>query len=142
MPQWCKDRYEAAHYKGFSQVAKDSGHYFPAVMPDCNKSSGLQLAIIKFILWEGFNADRTGTEGRMIKDKAGNYKRIHSSNRKGTSDISATIKGRSIKLEVKVGRDKPSADQLREQARERQAGGIYEFVYTFEEFITLYDQII
>jgi hypothetical protein len=64
--------------------------------------------------------------GRQI-----NGKFIPSATRKGTADISATIKGRSVMIEIK----------LAEQQRERQAGGIYEFVHTPEEFFIIFDQI-
>jgi hypothetical protein len=74
--------------------------------------------------------------GRQI-----NGKFIPSATRKGTADISATIKGRSVMIEIKVGKDKPRPEQLAEQQRERQAGGIYEFVHTPEEFFIIFDQI-
>jgi hypothetical protein len=44
-------------------------------------------------------------------------------------------------IEIKVGKDKPRPEQLAEQQRERQAGGIYEFVHTPEEFFIIFDQI-
>jgi hypothetical protein len=69
-------------------------------------------------------------------------KYIPSTTRKGTADISATIKGKSVMLEVKVGRDKPSPEQIREQAKERSAGGIYEFVSSPGQFLELYDKLI
>jgi hypothetical protein len=75
--------------------------------------------------------------GRQI-----NGKFIPSATRKGTADISATIKGRSVMIEIKVGKDKPRPEQLAEQQRERQAGGIYEFISTPEQFFTLFDSIV
>lgn len=45
-------------------------------------------------------------------------------------------------FEVKVGQDKPSIEQLREQQLERKAGGIYEFIRDPEEFFLFYDLII
>jgi hypothetical protein len=75
--------------------------------------------------------------GRQI-----NGKFIPSATRKGTADISATVKGKSVMIEIKVGKDKPRPEQLAEQQRERQAGGIYEFVHTPEEFFLLFDSII
>jgi hypothetical protein len=80
--------------------------------------------------------------GRQI-----NGKFIPSATRKGTADISATIRdkngiGRSIMIEIKVGKDKASQYQLDEQKKERQAGGIYEFISTPEQFFTLFDSII
>ena len=137
MSQWCKERYCQAHERNFNQVAKDAGHYFKPTMPDCNKSGGLQQVIIKFLLWNGHRATRISSAGRKIGDKW-----IPGTTRKGTADISATIKGRSVMLEVKVNLDKPSSDQLREQELERRAGGVYEFVKTFEQFLVFYDKFI
>jgi hypothetical protein len=45
-------------------------------------------------------------------------------------------------IEVKVGKDRPSQDQLKEQAKERAAGGLYEFCRTPEEFLELYRLIV
>lgn len=118
--------------------AYESGEYYDSTFPKIATSNGLTMAIINFLNWSGYNADRTGTQGRMIKDKTGNYKRITSGNRKGTSDISATLFGRSVKLEIKVGKDQPSPDQLREQIRERGACGVYEFIRSFDEFFDWY----
>jgi hypothetical protein len=74
--------------------------------------------------------------GRQI-----NGKFIPSATRKGTADISATIKGRSVMIEIKVGKDKPRPEQLAEQQKERHAGGIYEFVSTPDEFFLLFDKL-
>jgi hypothetical protein len=73
--------------------------------------------------------------------KVGN-KWIKSSTRKGTADVTATIRGRSCKFEVKVGRDKPRPEQLKEQERERASGGVYEFIGTPEDFYAVYDMIV
>jgi hypothetical protein len=142
MPDWCKKRYQDAHDKSFSDIIKKDGLNFNAKIPDTNKANGLTQAVIKFLNWSGHNADRTSTQGRMIRVN-GVYKRISSANRKGTSDISVTMKGgRSAKLEIKIKPDKPSIDQLKEQAREQAVGGCYEFIYSFENFILWYDNFI
>jgi hypothetical protein len=47
-----------------------------------------------------------------------------------------------VKLEVKAGRDKPREDQLKEQSRERAAQGIYEFIYSIEQYFEWYDGFI
>jgi hypothetical protein len=73
--------------------------------------------------------------------KVGN-KWIKSTTRKGTADVTATIRGRSCKFEVKVGRDKPRPEQLAEQTRERAAHGVYEFISTPEGFYSVYDRIV
>lgn len=117
--------------------AHSRGEYYNSTFPKIQTSNGLTMAIINFLNWSGHNADRTGTQGRMIKVN-GQYKRISSANRKGTSDISATIHGRAVKLEIKSGKDTPSPDQLKEQSRERAAGGVYEFIHSFDEFFDWY----
>jgi len=135
MPGWCKQRYIEAHQLSFSQAVKDAGHTFKATMPDCNKANGLTQAIVKFLLWHGHRATRISSSGRVIK---GRY--IPGTTRKGAADISATIKGKSVMFEVKIGADKPSPKQLREQELEIKAGGAYYFVKTFEEFLNIYDE--
>jgi hypothetical protein len=45
-------------------------------------------------------------------------------------------------IEIKVGKDKASQYQLDEQKKERQAGGIYEFISTPEQFFMLFDSIV
>ena len=59
-----------------------------------------------------------------------------------TSDISATIKGKAIHIEIKVGKDKPSEHQITMQERIRSAGGVYEFIGDMESFMSLYDKIL
>ena len=139
MPQHCKDRYQQAHEYNFKaeypQAYADS-KYFAPKMPNCNKANGLQLAIIYFLTWNGHRATRVSSSGRMVKGKW-----IPGPTRKGASDVSATIFGKSVMLEIKVGTDRPRPEQLREQELERKAGGVYEFVKSFEEFLTIYDSL-
>src|SRR6188768_292887 len=143
--EW-KNRYVAAHHewsKGEYPTAYANGFWTPPVFPKVDTSAGLTNAVIKFIIWSGYNADRTNTQGRLVdapqKQDSGNVltvkKYIKSANRRGTADIGATIKGRSVKIEIKVGKDKPSQYQQDEQVRERKAGGVYEFIKTMDEFI-------
>jgi hypothetical protein len=45
-------------------------------------------------------------------------------------------------IEIKIGSDKASQYQLKEQELERKAGGIFEFISTPEEFFVLYDFVL
>ena len=148
-----KLRYQQAHELDFAKnypTAYADGHYFKPKMPDCRTANGLTQAIVKFILWNGYRATRIASSGRIVKSPerqaSGTIlqtaKYIPGSTRKGTADISATIKGKSVMIEIKVGNDRPSPEQLREQELERNAGGCYEFIGTFEEFLVLYDGIV
>jgi hypothetical protein len=134
-----KERYRAAHRLHFARkypMAMSTG-YFTANMPNVNKANGLTTFILNFLEWSGHRATRISSAGRVVN---GRY--IPGTTRKGTADISATIKGRSVMIEIKVGRDRPSEYQLAEQARERAAGGIYEFISTPEQFFELYETLL
>ena len=148
-----KNEYILANHKWYSinrPAVYQSGFWFEPTLPDIRKANKLQIAIVNFITWNGYRATRISSTGRLIdvgeKQPSGISltvkKYIPGQTRRGTADVSATIKGRSVMLEVKVGRDKPSDYQLREQAIEQAAGGIYEFIHDMDEFLELYYSII
>jgi hypothetical protein len=137
-PEW-RLRYNTAHYNYTLQrtpnVIRD-GFYTGPTLPKVATANGLTQFICNFINWSGFRATRINTMGRMV---GGRW--IHSTTRKGSADISSTIKGRSVMWEVKVGRDRPRPEQLAEQAKERAAGGMYEFISTPEQFFAIFDTL-
>ena len=148
-----KDRYQAAHEEWFKikyPHAYKDGFYLDPKLPKVNESNGLTTFICNYLSWKDHRATRINVSGRLVEGKEkqasgvtlGVKKWIKSSTRKGTADISATIKGRSVMIEIKVGKDKPREDQLLEQARERKAGGVYEFIKTPDEFFALYDLVL
>ena len=148
-----KQRYQSAHEQWFREQypnAYKDGFYLEPKLPKVDSANGLTTFICNFLSWVGFRATRINVMGRLVDGvekqpsgaKIGVKKWLPSSTRKGTADISATIKGRSVMIEIKVGRDKPRQDQLAEQIRERNAGGIYEFIGTPDEFFSLYDFIV
>jgi hypothetical protein len=113
-------------------------------------SNGLTKCIIDFLKLSGWQAERIAVTGRMIDDRqtytdvVGNTKTIgrtrwiKSSMQVGTADISATIKGRSVKIEVKVGRDRQRPKQTEYQKQIEAAGGIYLLVKSFDQFYSWY----
>ena len=58
---------------------------------------------------------------------------------KGTADISATIRGRSVKIEVKQ-KDKQSEVQKQYQQSIESAGGIYQIFRDFDSFVEWYEK--
>jgi hypothetical protein len=135
-----KERYNEAHKEWFKEQypnAWKDGLYSPPPMPTISKANGLTKYITNFLFWKGHRATRVNVQGRIVKGKW-----IPSSTRKGSADISATIKGRTVMLEIKVGSDRPRPEQLQEQERERKSGGIYEFIRTADEFLELYDYVV
>lgn len=135
-----KPRYEQAHRKAqltnSPSAVKDHG-YLKTTYPDTDKANGLTKAVIQFLLWEGHRATGISSAGRMV-----NGKYIPGRTRRGAADVSATIEGRSVMIEIKVGKDKPSEYQLREQQLEIKAGGQYWFIHTFDEFLEYYDSFL
>jgi hypothetical protein len=61
---------------------------------------------------------------------------------KGSADISATINGRSVKIEIKYGKDRQSEAQIRYQEMIEKAGGTYLIVKSFDDFIQWFDLFI
>lgn len=110
-------------------------------------SNGLTRCIIDWITLHDYQAERISTTGRVINNRRavkdamgftqviGSSKYIPGSGTRGSADISATIKGRSVKIEVKIGRDKQSEHQLTYQRQIEKAGGVYIVVHDFAEFI-------
>lgn len=134
--QWFQVQYPSAWADGFWTAPK---------FPNIKKANGLTLWICNFINWSGYRATRVSSAGRYLVSRepgiiGGRF--IPGPTRRGSADISATIKGRSVMIEVKVGRDKPSPEQLKEQAKERTAGGVYEFCSHPDDFLTVYNTLI
>lgn len=113
-------------------------------------ANGLTKAIIKFINLCGMQAERINTQGRMIdktkivKDVLGHRRTIGSvewqkgTGTRGSADISATVNGMSVKVEVKIGKDKMSEHQERYEEHITKAGGIYIVAKEFTPFVKWY----
>jgi hypothetical protein len=114
------------------------------------KANDLTKAIIKFIQLSGGQAERISVTGRRVDmrrtftDVLGNQRQIGSvrwikaSMQKGSADISATITGQSVKIEIKVGRDHIRPEQETYKQQVEKAGGIYLLIHTFDEFYQWY----
>jgi hypothetical protein len=102
-------------------------------------ANGLTRCIITFLRLNGHQAERVNTMGRQIKAKSGKMIYIPTTGSKGSADISATINGLSVKLEVKVGRDRQSERQQRYQEQIMNAGGIYHVATDFQSFTRWYN---
>jgi len=118
-----------------------------------DSANSLTKAIIDFLRLSGWQAERINSTGRyvdgskVVTDVTGNKRRIgrghwiHGSGQWGTADISAVIRGWSVKIEVKM-RDLQSPDQKTYQEAIEQAGGIYLIASNFEVFLDAYNTII
>lgn len=117
-------------------------------------ANGLTKCVIDWINFNGYQAERISTMGRVLDNRKtytnvigqnvtiGSTQYIPGSGTKGSADISATIKGRSVKIEVKVGKDRMSEAQVKYQASVERAGGIYIVARDFPTFCDWYEQFI
>jgi hypothetical protein len=117
-------------------------------------ANGLTKCIIEFLQLSNHQAERINTMGRpidnrkQVTDVIGRTKTIgsmtwgKSTATKGSADISATIQGRSVKIEVKIGADRQSEDQKVYQAKIEKSGGQYWIAKNFDDFIKKYDDFL
>jgi len=127
--------------------------YVPKTKFTDKTANGLEKAVCAFIKLQGYQAERIKNTGRVIDNtktftdavgftrRIGSVEYIKGTGTNGTSDISATIKGMSVKIEIKIGKDRQSEAQKIYQANIERAGGKYFIVHTFEEFINHYNSL-
>lgn len=116
-------------------------------------ANGLTQCIIQYINLMGGFAERISNTGRQIDNRKivtdvlgqkrilGTVSYIKGTGKNGTADISATYKGLSLKIEVKIGKDKMSAAQSEYKQKTEGAGGIYYIAKDFETFFEWFNQL-
>jgi len=90
--------------------------------------------IIEFLQSRKCQAERVNNISRQIKGRW-----VKSNMTRGTADIHAIVKGRAVKIEVKVGRDSQSIWQKIYQKEVEDAGGIYYIAKDFDSFYEWYN---
>jgi hypothetical protein len=129
--------------------------YIPLTDWKDNSANSLTKCVIAWITYMGGQAERISSQGQYREGKKiqiGTGTLAHSKqlpgkwtpgqSTKGTADISATIKGRSVKIEIKYGKDRQSDVQKEYQASIERAGGVYIIVRTFDEFVEWYQKFV
>lgn len=150
-PQAVKELEEMAdieNAKRHPQFAK----YAPKAKYRDDTANGCTRCIIDYIIYKGGQAERINTMGipidnrKQVTDITGRTRTIGSvqwrpsGSTVGSADISATINRRSVKIEVKIGKDRQSAAQRQYQAAVEAAGGIYYIAKDFTSFVQWYNQ--
>jgi V8-like Glu-specific endopeptidase len=116
-----------------------------------SSANALTKSVVSFINLSGYQAERINTTGMWrqgAKLKVGEGTRqmpgkwTKGTGTKGSADISATINGRSVKIEIKYGKDRQSEAQIRYQEMIEKAGGTYLIVKSFDDFIQWFDLFI
>ena len=119
-----------------------------------DKANNLTKCVIDWVRLNGYQAERISVTGRyhdntkIVTNVIGQQQRIGSrqwipsSMQKGSADVAATIKGRSVKIEIKIGADKQSPAQKIYQRQVEGAGGIYLITRDFTQFLNWYNSFI
>ena len=120
-------------------------------------TNGLTKAIIDWIQLNGYQAERINSTGRRIDNRKtvrdvigrertiGSVKWIKGNTQTGTADVSATINGKSVKIEVKcsaTGDKYLSKDQKAYRDKIIEAGGVYVIARDFQSFYDWYSEFI
>ena len=112
-------------------------------------ANSLTKCIIFYINALGGQAERISSQGQYREGKkiqvGEGFKQLKGKwtpgqSTKGTADISATIRGRSVKIEVKFGSDRQSDAQKQYQEAIEKAGGTYIIAKTFDDFVFWYEK--
>jgi hypothetical protein len=127
--------------------------YIPYTKWADNSANSLTQCVIAYITFMGGQAERISSQGQYregAKIQVGTGELAHQrqlpgkwtpgQSTKGTADISSTIRGRSVKIEIKYGKDIQSQVQKEYQAAIERAGGVYIIVRSFDEFVMWYEQ--
>lgn len=140
-------------YKSIKYPTMPVTHIATTMHSDKDTNS-LTRCVLDWLKFEGWQAERISTTGKYIDSREqftdvlgrtrtiGSGKFIPGQGTKGSADISATIRGRSVKIEIKFGKDRQSDAQKRYQEQIEKAGGIYIIVKEFDSFIEWYDEFI
>jgi len=116
-------------------------------------ASGLTKCVLHWIRLNGGQAERINTTGRpvdrrrVVSDVLGHRRQIGSltwlptAGTRGSADVSAIIQGKSVKIEIKIGRDKQSEYQKIYQADVERSGGLYLIVKDFQGFYDWYNKM-
>jgi hypothetical protein len=146
-----KDLYSVEHYRSLQSIPPQC-RCTPAYSD--RTANGLTKCTLDWLRLSGWQAERINVMGRPIdrrrvvtdcigrKRQIGSLQWIPSGSTPGSADISATVAGRSVKIEIKIGRDTQSEAQRKYQQDIEASGGVYIIAKDFEGFLKWYDLFI
>ena len=134
--------------------ASAGGETYQVQIPSEKKANGLTQIIIKFLKLKGHYANRISTQGqarrgkKAVRFEAFTNKVVYTDDIKwtkgtttgGTPDIDAIIYGRAVKIEVKVGKDRMSEEQIKQMGAIEGSGGLYFVARDMQSFYDWYYQ--
>lgn len=130
-----------ARFKGWdASAAYDATHRRPAKPAKAETANRITANIIRVVNAQpGCVAYRVNNTG--IWDEAKGVFRT-SNTEKGIPDIIGCLRGRSLWIEVKAGRDKLSQDQLLRKFEIERAGGLYFEARSTDGFLKWFTEIL
>jgi len=128
-------------------------HCIPVQKYNDNSAKALTKSIIDFLTFSGFQAERINTMGKRIdktktvdtvlgRRQIGGVSWIKGTGTKGSADISAVVKGKAIKIEVKYGKDRQSEYQKEYQQAIETAGGVYVIAKDFDSWYEWFNEFV
>jgi len=128
------------------------GDSYQIPIPSEKNTNGLTKIIMKFLKLKGHYANRINTQGqarmgrKIVYYEAFTNKPVYAegitytkgTTRRGTPDIDAIIYGKTVKIEVKVGRDSMRDEQWDEKCAIESAGGFYFIARSMQPFYEWY----
>lgn len=130
------ERMEAEH-DATKHPTIDKRYLAPRLHSD-KTANGLTKAITRYITLRGGMASRINTTG-IWDQKLSKYR--PTTMKRGLADIWATYQGKSLQIEVKIGADRQSEDQIKVQQQQEEAGGLYFVAKDFSSFKNWIDQL-
>jgi hypothetical protein len=140
-------------FERLKAISTMPAHCIPRPKFSDSSANNLTKAVIKYIELMGYQAERISNTGRYVDNtkkvkniqgqclQIGSGQYIPGTGTKGTADISATIKGKSVKIEVKFGKDRQSEAQKEYQSTIERSGGIYYIAKDFETFYNFFKKL-
>lgn len=114
-------------------------------------SNGLTKCIMDYLRFKDHYVNRVNVQGQPRIHRIPKYSllsgRVEHSEKvtytksmtaKGTADIDSIIKGKAVKIEIKIGADRMSPEQVQQSLLIQAAGGIYYVARNMEDFVRWY----
>jgi len=133
-PQAVKELEEMFHQSRMNRYPNQPGLAYLTFRDDT--ANNLTKCIVKYIELKGGFASRINNQGTF---RDGRY--TFNSSKKGIADVMGTYKGRSLNIEVKIGKDRMSEAQINVQEQVTKAGGVYYIAKNFTDFKTYFDNL-
>ena len=103
-----------------------------------DRANDLTRCVVEYIRLRGGFASRINSTG-VYNQKLKKY--IPGTSRRGLADVMGVYRGKSLHVEIKIGRDKQSEHQKRVEAEVIRSGGLYFIARDFESFKQWFDKL-